>query len=114
MKISSRVEILLTQIRFFAYSWKHPIQLEKQRIEDEQSAGTRKLLLLSTSMPSRFTKILSRLSASVSDLCSETYPFLLTHADLCEMTIMVDAETGRLNGIIDWIDAKIQPFGLAL
>jgi Ser/Thr protein kinase RdoA (MazF antagonist) len=101
-------------MRFFAYSWKHPIKLEKQRLEDDRSAITRKLHLLSISLPSRFTKIISRLSASFNDLYSETYPFVLTHGDLCEMNIMVNAKTGRLNGIIDWIDAKVQPFGLAL
>lgn len=71
-------------------------------------------MLLSESLPSRFAKTMLRLSNAVDGLFYPSYPLTLTHSDLCEMNIIVDPETGHIKGIIDWIDAKIQPFGLAL
>ena len=38
----------------------------------------------------------------------------MTHDDLCEMNILVDPDTGHINGIIDWADAKVLPFGTVL
>ncbi|KAF1986077.1 hypothetical protein K402DRAFT_421636 [Aulographum hederae CBS 113979] len=36
------------------------------------------------------------------------------HDDLCEMNILVDPTDSHITGIIDWADAKVLPFGLAL
>ncbi|KAL7791036.1 hypothetical protein V8C37DRAFT_410622 [Trichoderma ceciliae] len=46
-------------------------------------------------------------SVEASDWC-------LTHGDLLPGNIMVDAETGRLTGLIDWAEAEWLPFGMAL
>ncbi|KAL9128891.1 MAG: hypothetical protein Q9217_002513 [Psora testacea] len=42
------------------------------------------------------------------------YPQVLTHGDLCPMNILVSPTTGRVTGIIDWAEAEVLPFGLAL
>ena len=42
------------------------------------------------------------------------HPLTLTHDDLCEMNFIVDADTHKLNGVIDWADARILPFRLRL
>lgn len=90
------------------------MELEEQTRAACREGITQKLKLLSDSLPSRFATSLLRLSNSVDELYSPSYPCTLTHNDLCEMNILVDPETGHIHGVIDWVDAKIQPFGLAL
>lgn len=38
----------------------------------------------------------------------------LTHDDLSDMNILVDSNTGQITGIVDWADAVVRPFGVAL
>ena len=38
----------------------------------------------------------------------------LNHGDLSEMNILVDPDTGHITGIIDWVKAKVCPFGIPL
>lgn len=47
-------------------------------------------------------------------LCSGDLPLVLTHNDLNTMNILVDGCSGNITGIVDWVDAGIQPFGLSL
>ncbi|KAH6611034.1 kinase [Trichoderma cornu-damae] len=44
----------------------------------------------------------------------EASDWCLTHGDLLPGNMMVDAETGRLTGLIDWAEAEWLPFGMAL
>lgn len=44
----------------------------------------------------------------------ERLPVLLTHGDLLPSNIMIDAETWKLNGLVDWAESEDLPFGLAL
>ncbi len=44
----------------------------------------------------------------------ELLPWVLTHSDLSEMNILVDPDSGHLTGVVDWAEATIEPFGLAL
>ena len=39
---------------------------------------------------------------------------VLTHCDLSETNILVDADAGHITGIVDWSLAKTMPFGLEL
>jgi len=41
-------------------------------------------------------------------------PWVLTHQDLSGMNILVDPDTGHITGVVDWADATIEPFGMAL
>lgn len=41
-------------------------------------------------------------------------PWVLTHDDLSSMNLLIDAATGHLQGVVDWADAAIWPFGVAL
>lgn len=41
-------------------------------------------------------------------------PWVLTHSDLSNMNILVDPDSGHLTGVVDWADASIEPFGIAL
>ena len=68
-------------------------------------------MLLSKSLPERYHDTILRLAKSADGLFS-SYPLVLTHSDLCELNIIVDPETGHINGIIDWANAKILPLAL--
>ena len=41
-------------------------------------------------------------------------PWVLTHSDLSNMNLLVDPDSGHLTGVVDWADASIEPFGIAL
>jgi len=41
-------------------------------------------------------------------------PWVLTHQDLSDMNILVDPDSGHITGVVDWADATIEPFGMAL
>ena len=88
--------------------------IEEQRLTACREGVTQNLKLLSESLPSHFAKTMLRLFNAVDELFSSSYPLTLTHNDLSEMSILVDPKIGHIKGIIDRIEAKIQPFGLAL
>ncbi len=103
-------------IRFFAQSWNNaqpPSSNPTTAPSPLLSEFTQALTTLSTSLPARFaprlTALLHRLPAVFSSL-----PLVLTHGDLCEMNLLVDPATGQLTGVVDWAEARILPFGLAL
>jgi hypothetical protein len=47
-------------------------------------------------------------------LIIDLVPWVLTHQDLSGMNINVDPDTGHITGVVDWADATIEPFGMAL
>ncbi|KAJ5882722.1 uncharacterized protein N7473_011156 [Penicillium subrubescens] len=99
--------------RFFANSWLNRLSEahhSEQSLEDLQG----KLDILVHGLPSRFTAVISKLREELPAIFAPTYPLALTHADLCEMNLIVDAKLGGINGIVDWAEAKILPFGMSL
>ena len=73
-----------------------------------------RLNILATDLPNRFARTILRLSEDANQFLSNSYPFILTHFDLCQMNFLVDPLTGHLTGVIDWVHAKFQPFGFSL
>jgi hypothetical protein len=71
---------------------------------------------LSQKLPERFHQTLAQVRQGLSLLFRPDYlyPIVLNHDDLPEMNIHVDEETGRITGIVDWVGAKIAPFGTSL
>ncbi|KAL1855034.1 hypothetical protein Plec18170_004448 [Paecilomyces lecythidis] len=99
--------------RFFANSWANRLpgtHRSEQSLEDLQN----KLGILVQTLPSRFTAIISKLRKDLPSIFVPTYPLALTHDDLCEMNLIVDATVGGINGVVDWAGAKILPFGMSL
>lgn len=41
-------------------------------------------------------------------------PHVVTHGDFNEMNILIDHESGRIMGIIDWAEMQILTFGIVL
>ncbi len=80
----------------------------------DQRAIAGKLVVLASTLPPRFFPIVSNLQRNLHWLYSLEYHQVLTQWDLCAMNILVSLETGRITGIVDWAEARVQPFGFAL
>ncbi|KAF6239714.1 hypothetical protein HO173_002260 [Letharia columbiana] len=50
----------------------------------------------------------------LGELFHPHYPQVLTHGGLCPVNILVSPSTGRVTRIIEWAEAELLPFGLAL
>jgi hypothetical protein len=68
---------------------------------------------LSSSLPPRFTKIIENTQKNIGQMI-DLVPWVLTHQDLSNMNILVDPDSGHITGAVDWADATIEPFGMAL
>ena len=90
-------------------AWKRPQTPANEKILFYKA----KLLQLSGALPSRFAMVIERICQSLDELVYQV-PWVLTHSDLSNMNILVDPDSGHLTGIVDWADASIEPFGIAL
>ena len=68
---------------------------------------------LSSILPSRFARVIERIYRNLDELVYRV-PWVLTHSDISNMNILVDPDSCHLTGIVDWADASIEPFGIAL
>jgi len=101
-------------VRYFAACWLHPQLVTQDQRKNTRTTVSHKLSLLVSTLPSRFTAITSRVQRELDELFDPRYPQVLTHGDLCPMNILVSPTSGRITGIIDWAEAEVLPFGLAL
>lgn len=65
-------------------------------------------------LPERFLPAITEVQAALPAFLDGSYPLVLTHSDLNEMNILVDASSGKITGVVDWPDASILPFGFTL
>ncbi|KAJ5697226.1 Protein kinase-like protein [Penicillium malachiteum] len=65
-------------------------------------------------LPSRIHPLLDTLQNQLPSLFADDYPIVLNHGDLLENNILVDKNTGKLTGIVDWRDAEVGPLGMQL
>ncbi|KAI1121213.1 hypothetical protein F5Y10DRAFT_272320 [Nemania abortiva] len=100
--------------KFFAQSWNYGQRLRQDGVSSLLGEFSDKFDLLSRSLPSRFASNLDIVRQGLPLLFSGTLPFVLTHQDLCEMNTLIDPETGRVTGIVDWAEARILPFGFSM
>lgn len=98
--------------RFFVESWNFPQTPSRERVLAIREECETKLGELANS-PSVTLQIYARQSIAALDDIAEL-PWVLTHDDLSNMNLLVDATTGHLQGVIDWADAAVWPFGVAL
>lgn len=47
-------------------------------------------------------------------LIIDLVPWVLTHQDLSDMNILFDPSFGHITGVVDWADATIEPFDMAI
>lgn len=95
--------------RFYAASWKNAQSPAREKHHYYHT----KLMQLSSALPSRFTKVIEKTDQSLNEIIYHV-PWVLTHSDLSNMNILVDPDSGHLTGVVDWADAGIEPFGIAL
>ena len=101
--------LLILSYSFYAEAWKKAHPLVDGTIDDFRA----KLEILHRTMSARYTPVVERLQKDMDQAISQM-PWVLTHQDLASMNMLVDTDTGRLTGIADWVDADIEPFGMAL
>ncbi|KAI0089319.1 hypothetical protein BDY19DRAFT_890074 [Irpex rosettiformis] len=101
--------------RFFASAWhKTPPRMQcpdRATLYKEYSSG---LVSLQQGLPERFRPTLDALISRFPLLFDDNWPLVPHHTDLLENNIHVSTQTGRLEGICDWRDATIGPFGVSL
>lgn len=95
-------------VRFFADAWKQP-QLATDIRVDRYCAALEQLLV---AIPHEFQLVIRLMTDRLESVLS--LPLTLTHTDLSSGNMLIDPRTGHLTGIVDWADATIEPFGLAL
>ena len=64
-------------------------------------------------LPDRYKTVIGRIHSNLEKLIVQV-PWVLTHGDLSNMNMLVDRKSGHLTGIVDWAEATIEPFGIAL
>ncbi|KAK1763678.1 hypothetical protein QBC33DRAFT_213367 [Phialemonium atrogriseum] len=99
---------------FFGQSWNTSRPLNPDDAAALLTECHSKFDLLARSLPSRFASNLGRVCQELPSLLSGALRFVLSHGDLREMNILIDPETGRITGIVDWAEASILPFGFPL
>lgn len=100
--------------RFFAQSWNYNQRLYPSNRAALLAEFHSKFDDLAQSLPSRFASSLGRVRKELPSLFSGAIPFVLSHGDLCEMNLLINSETGRITGIVDWAEARMLPFGFSL
>ncbi|KAL9103231.1 MAG: hypothetical protein Q9163_001718 [Psora crenata] len=96
--------------RFYASSWKNP-QPPGGRVVSQRYKA--ELTQLSGALSSRLTTVIQR-TYQIIDTIIYQVPWVLTHQDLSDMNILADSDSGHITGVVDWADACIEPFGIAL
>ncbi|KAF4625637.1 hypothetical protein G7Y89_g12528 [Cudoniella acicularis] len=94
---------------FFALSWKAPQEVDADYRENLRRTYTKELQLLLHSLPTRFHYAIQKCLDSMEAILS--LPMVLLHHDFGSCNIMVDKTSCHLNGVIDWAEAEIRPFG---
>lgn len=95
---------------FFALSWKSPQILEQAELDGLQQEYERDLRLLLHALPSRFQDVIQHCLQALTSVMA--LPMVLAHKDFGDFNMLVDPDTCHLLGVIDWAEAKIEPFGV--
>ncbi|PHH49073.1 hypothetical protein CFIMG_007158RA [Ceratocystis fimbriata CBS 114723] len=102
--------------RFFAQSWQRGLfkDLNSNDVSAIRTECCSRFEYLTKNLPERFQPAVINAQTALSALLNEHYPLVLTHSDLNEMNILVEADSGVITAIVDWAGASILPFGFTL
>lgn len=97
---------------FQVESYKTNTQPPPSKYKDTKVAATLypRLLSLHKNLPTRFRLLTTRLLGNFEEITS--LPWVLTHGDLLPGNIMVEKDSGRLRGFVDWGESECLPFGM--
>ncbi|KAI1807874.1 hypothetical protein F4811DRAFT_373149 [Daldinia bambusicola] len=104
-------------VRDFAHlqvaSWDHAISQGDVREKRMVGSSLRwRMELMAKNLPSRFRGLARSVLANLSEI--EALPWTLSHGDFLPSNIMVDPESGKLLGLLDWAEAEHLPFGVGM
>ncbi|KAB5554755.1 hypothetical protein GE09DRAFT_1122247 [Coniochaeta sp. 2T2.1] len=97
---------------FFALAWKAPQKIDQAYRDRMAETFENELQALLVALPDRFRPVVRGTLASLPSILS--LPMVLVHKDFGDCNIMVEEESWRLVGVIDWAEAEIGPFGTNL
>ncbi|KAB8748955.1 hypothetical protein FH972_026506 [Carpinus fangiana] len=98
--------------RFFASSWKQPQTISEASKQLLQVQYLESLQLLLLHLPRSFHPAIEQCIRDLPRIF--LLPMVLTHQDMNVSNIIVDEASGKLNGIVDWAEANVCPFGYNL
>lgn len=101
-----------TSGRFFALSWNASQDVDQAYRDNLHRQYKEDLELLLVSLPDRFHPLVRYSLDSLPAVFS--LPMVLLHKDFGSSNIMVDEKTCNIVGVVDWAEAKIEPFGMNL
>lgn len=99
-----------------ALAWRNrPLELSETSTRNDTYACLRAdLELLYRGLPERFRPKVDSLLKELDGLFAADWPMVMTHGDLVENNMHFDPNTGSLEGVIDWNDAIVAPFGTSV
>jgi hypothetical protein len=113
---------------FFALSWKTPQILEQAQLDQPQQEYEckklqqeherdklqqeykRDLCSLLHALPPPFQDVIQHCLQALPSIMA--LPMVLAHKDLGDLNMLVHPNTCRLLGVVDWAEAKMEPFGV--
>ena len=108
--LGNNVKYGLINRRLFARAWKLPLEVDDGTRETLRQRYETDLKLLLDAFPDRLHPIIRRCFDSLPAIMSLST--VLLHKDFGVCNVMVDEKSNHLNGIIDWAEAEVGPFGL--
>jgi hypothetical protein len=99
-------------LRFYIQSWKAPQIPDRERVLSARLECETKLKELAQTTSASLLTHVRHASQALDEIFQ--LPWVLTHEDLSSMNLLLDPDTGNLRGVVDWADAAIWPFGIAL
>lgn len=103
---------MLIEYSFFAQSWLAPKEVDTEYRDGLEKSYRKDLQLLLDGLPERFQPFVKVCQSSLNDIMA--LPMVLIHKDFGACNLLVDPQTCRLTGIVDWAEATICPFGMNL
>ena len=80
-------------------------------LQSLQDSCAKKLDTLRDNLPVRFQPSVIYVRNNLDSLFTD-WPMTLSHEDLTEQNVLIDPSTGHLTGVVDWVNARIAPFGV--
>nr|POF04138.1 hypothetical protein CFP56_21893 [Quercus suber] len=109
---AKRLTLVTDVAHFFALSGKSPQTLEQAQSLVLQQSYENDLRRLLHALPQRFHSTIQDCLEALPSIMA--LPMVLAHQDFGYANIMVDPTTCHLLGVLDWAEAKVEPFGFNL
>ncbi|KAG9694712.1 hypothetical protein KCU95_g5542, partial [Aureobasidium melanogenum] len=112
-EITTKLSVTVKDMaEFYIQAWESPQMPDEEQVVRVRQEFEMKLGQLEEhSSPSLLAHVTDARQALDNIL---RLPWVLTHDDLSSMNLLLDAATGNLRGVVDWADAAVRPFGIAL